>query len=87
MFGYGAYETRNEFLDTIKSSFPDLNLNYTVPYELFLDYCVQKFCSAKHQQLKSLSKEESTGINLFHGKYAEYKNKTKKDVDIKVCDK
>lgn len=52
VFGYGAYETRNEFLDTVKNNFPDLNLNYTVPYELFMNFCVQKFCFAKHMQLK-----------------------------------
>ena len=69
VFGYGAYDTRNEFLDTIKENFPDLNLNYTVPYDLFLNFCVQKFCVAKQTQLKKLGREESTGLNLFHDKY------------------
>lgn len=59
-----------------------------VPYELFLNFCVQKFCSAKHQQLKNLSQEESQGINLFNDKYEEYKVKAHNgDVDVKIWDK
>jgi hypothetical protein len=59
-----------------------------VPYELFLNFCVQKFCFAKHQQLKNLSKEESQGINLFNDKYEEYKVKAHNgDVDVKIWDK
>lgn len=87
VFGYGAYESRNEFLDTIKEAFPEINQNYTIPYELFLNHCVQRFCHAKHQQVRSLSREESAGVNLFHDKYDQYKAKTKKDVDIHIFDK
>lgn len=87
VFGYGAYESRNEFLDSVKEFFPDLSASYTIPYDVFLNFCVQRFCTAKHQQLRSLSKEESAGVNLFHDKYDQYKAKTKKDVDIKIFDK
>ena len=38
--------------------------------------------------MKSLSKEESQGINLFNDKYEEYKKKANhKDVNIKIWDK
>lgn len=89
VFGYGTYETRNKFLDKLKENFPDINKNYSVPYELFLNYCVSNFCLANSEKTKSFrTVEANLNYNIFADKIDEYKVRNLKDnVDIKLYDK
>ena len=83
-----GFDSATEFLEKIKESFPSLSQNYNVPYERFINFCVEEFCTAKdtkHQRKAEL--EKAIYVHPFKEKFEEYKYKTKINPDIKIYDR
>lgn len=83
-----GFDSAVEFLEKIKENFPSLNQNYNVPYERFMYFCVEQFCSAKEtKHQRKVQAEKAIYIHPFKEKFEEYKYKTKINPDIKIYDR
>ena len=83
-----GYDSATEFLEKIKENFPSLATNYNVPYERFMNFCVEQFCSAKEtKHQKKVEAQKAIYVHPFKEKFEEYKYKTKINPDIKIYDR
>lgn len=86
---FGNEQSVVEFLDKIKEIFPEIALQYNVPYERFVNFCVTEFIAAKgsRDQRYHALVEKTHSLHPFKEKFEEYKYKTKISPDIKIYDR